>query len=329
MRCDRLRFCGSLIVLSLLGLFIAAKQANAQIYPARTIRVIVGTSVSTPPDIISRIVATALSENEGWSVIVENKFGAMHSLAAQRVLEQQADGYTIMAVGVPTSAAPSLIKNIGFNLDTDFTPVVQLSASGNVLVVNPSIPAQTVPELVAHLKKNTDKLTFSSGGFGTPAHLIGELFKLQTGVKVTHVPYNELPRAITDLLQGINAYQFITVLPVVGLVQSGKLRALAVTSAKRVPVLPDVPTVAEAGYPQLTSYDWVGFSVKKGTPPEIVTKLNTAVNKALKNPKVMAAFEKIGSQPVGGTPAEFRDLVTSQVALWGKVVKDAGIKISQ
>jgi tripartite-type tricarboxylate transporter receptor subunit TctC len=326
---NRYRLYGKLLMLTLtpLVVFIASQHAVAQAFPSRPIRIYVGTSVSTPPDIISRIVAAALGENEGWNTVVENKSGAMHTLAAQEVLKQPADGHTIMAVGVPTTAAPSLIPNIGYNIEADFAPVVQLSTSGNVLVVNPSIPAKTVSELVAYLKENPDKLTFSSGGFGTPAHLIGELFKLQTGVKVTHVPYNDFPRAIVDLLQGVNAYQFITVLPVVGFIHEGKLRPLAVTSTKRVPALPDVPTIAEAGYPGLTSEDWVGFSVKKGTPPDVIARLNDAINKALKTPKVESAFEKIGSQPVGGAPAQLGALVTSQVALWAKVAKDAGLKV--
>lgn len=325
------RLAGGLMALALIaGSSIgASRHALAQTYPSRSIRVIVGTSVSTPPDIISRIVASALSESEGWNVVVENKPGAMQSLAAQSVLAQPTDGYTIMAVGVPTTAAQSLISNIGFNLTTDFAPVAELSTSANILVVNPSIPAKTVAELVDFLKKNPDKYTYSSGGFGTPAHLIGELFKLQTGVKVTHVPYNDFPRAITDLLQGVNAYQFITVLPVIGFIQKGQLRPLATVSAKRIPALPDVPTIAEAGYPALTSEDWVGFAVKKGTPPDIVARLNAAIDKVLKTPKVEAAFGKIASQPVGGTPAQLGDLVTSQVALWAKVIKDAGLKVQQ
>ncbi len=331
MKAKQSRLVGRFIALALmaLGIAVASRHALAQAYPSRSIRVIVGTSVSTPPDIISRIVASALNDSEGWSVVVENKPGAMHSLAAQYVLAQPADGYTIMAVGLPTTAAPSLIPNTGFNLETDFAPVAQLSTSGNVLVVNPKIPVKTVAELVAYLQQNPDKLTYSSGGFGTPAHLIGELFKLQTGVKATHVPYTDFPRAITDLLQGVNAYQFITALPVIGFIQKDQLRPLAVTSAKRLAALPDVPTIAEAGYPTLTAEDWVGFAVKKGTPPDVVARLNGAINKVLKTPKVEAAFEKITSQPAGNTPAQFGAFVNSQVALWAKVIKDANLKVQQ
>ena len=256
-------------------------------------------------------------------MVVENKPGAVQTLGASEVLKQPADGYTMLAVGTPVTAAQSIVPNINFNLNTDFAGVIQVTRSGNVLVVNPSVPAKTVAELVAYLKQNPDKYTYSSGGFGTPAHLIGELFKLKTGVRVTHVPYNDFPRAISDLLQGVNTYQFITVLPVVGFIQTEKLRALAVTSPQRVPALPEVPTVAEAGYPELTAEDWVGFSIKAGTPPDEIAILNAAINKALKLPKVREALEKIGSQPAGGSAELYTDLVKSQVALSARVVNDA------
>ncbi len=325
----RVALITAVLALAMVGALGPAQRANAQTYPSRAIRIIVPTSVSTPPDIVSRIVANALSESEGWNVVVENRPGAVQTLGASEVLKQPADGYTILAVGVPLTAAQSLVPSINFHVDSDFDAIVQINASGNVLVVNPSVPAKSVAELVSYLRQNPDKVTYSSGGFGTPAHLIGELFKLKTGVRVTHVPYNDFPRAITDLLQGVNAYQFITVLPVVGFIKAGQLRALAVTSAKRVPALPDVPTIAEAGYPSLTSEDWVGFSVKKGTPPDVVARVNAAVNKVLKTPKVREALEKIGSEPAGGSPQEFGDLVKSQVALWAKVVNDAGLKLQQ
>ena len=320
----------SQIYLPLIGAIVlsgALWQAKAEVFPSRTIRIIVPTSVSTPPDIVSRVIATALTDNEGWSAVVENKPGAVQTLGAMEVLRQAADGYTLLAIGTPVAAAQSIVPNISFNLNTDFAHVIQVTRSANVLVVNPSVPVKTVAELVAYLKQNPDKYTYSSGGFGTPAHLIGELFKLKTGVQVTHVPYNDFPRAITDLLQGINTYQFITVLPVVGFINTGKLRALAVTSPERVSALPDVPTIAEAGYPDLTTEDWVGFSAKAGTPPDRIAQLNAAINKVLKLPKVQAALAKVGSEPAGGSPEQYANLVKSQVALWAKVVNDAGLKL--
>ena len=310
-------------------LLVLAQHADAQSYPSRPVRVIVPASVSTPPDIITRIVVNAINESEGWNMVVENKPGAGQVLGVSEVLKQPADGYAILTVGFPLTVSQTLVPDAHFDLDTDFAPVSELAISGNVLVVNPNTPAKTVGELVQYLKANPDKGTFSSGGVGTPAHIIGELFKLKTGVRTTHVPYTEFPRAISDLLQGINTYQFMAVAPVLGFIGSGQLRALAVTTAKRLTQLPDVPTLAEAGYPELTSFDWVGFSVRAGTPLEDIARLNGAANKVLKDPKVAEAFEKVGSATAGSTPAQLGDLIKSQVALWAKVIDEAGLKAQQ
>jgi tripartite-type tricarboxylate transporter receptor subunit TctC len=302
--------------------------ANAQTaFPTGTIRFVAPFSPSTPPDIVSRIVAKELSEGENWRAIVENRPGGVTTIAANDVLAQPADGHNLYAMTVPSVAAPSLVPNISYRFDTDFEPVIKASVSYNVLVVNPSVPATSVAELVALLKSQPDKLTFSSGGFGTPAHLIGEEFKLLTGTRAQHVPYAQFPQAIGDLLNGTNAFMFITMLPVVDLIKTGKLRALAVTGPKRVPVLPDVPTIVEAGFPSLVVEDWVGFAVKHGAPSETVARLNRAINKALEKPSVRDAFAKIGAEPVGGSPEEFGQFVKSQVGHWRKVVADAGIKV--
>ena len=302
--------------------------ANAQTaFPTGTIRFVAPFSPSTPPDIVSRIVAKELSEGENWRAIVENRPGGVTTIAANDVLAQPADGHNLYAMTVPSVAAPSLVPNISYRFDTDFEPVIKASVSYNVLVVNPSVPATSVAELVALLKSQPDKLTFSSGGFGTPAHLIGEEFKLLTGTRAQHVPYAQFPQAIGDLLNGTNAFMFITMLPVVDLIKTGKLRALAVTGPKRVPVLPDVPTIVEAGFPSLVVEDWVGFAVKHGAPRETVARLNRAINKALEKPSVRDAFAKIGAEPVGGSPEEFGQFVRSQVEHWRKVVADAGIKV--
>jgi tripartite-type tricarboxylate transporter receptor subunit TctC len=325
------RSCRSLI--GVIGatacLLLQMPSADAQAYPSRPIRIIVPASVSTPPDIVTRIAVNAINASEGWNMVVENRPGAGQVLGAREVLKQPADGYTLLTVGFPLTVSQTLVPDAGFDLDTDFAPVSELAISGNVLVVNPNTPAKTVGELVQFLKANPDKGTFSSGGVGTPAHVIGELFKLKTGVQTTHVPYTEFPRAISDLLQGVNTYQFMAMAPVLGFINSGQLRALAVTPAKRIPQLPDVPTLAEAGYPELTSFDWVGLSAKAGTPPDTIARLNAAANKVLKDPKVAEAFEKVGSEAAGGTPQQLGDLVKSQVALWAKVVSDAGLKLQK
>ena len=304
-------------------------NADAQNFPAGVIRIIVPTSASTPPDILARIVANALSDAEGWKVVVENKPGGVMTIGATEVLKQPADGHTIFSVTAPVAAAPALVPNASFNYEKDFAPLIRIGTGYNVLVVNPSVPVLSVKELVEYLKKSPGKHTFSSGGFGTPAHLIGEMFKLETGVEATHVPYNQLPQAIGDLVSGVNTYQFITILPVVQLIQTGKLHALAVTGPKRVAVLPDVPTLAEAGYPKLTSEDWAGMLVKAGTPPPVVAGLNTAIDKALKSEKVRDALTKLGVDPAGGSPEAFGSMMHSEIARWGAIVKEANIKISQ
>ena len=317
----------SLLVLAALETFSAAR---AQPFPSNVIRIVVGSDPSSPSDIVSRIIAKELSDSEGWRVVVENKPGATYTIAAAEVLKQPADGHTLWALPMPATAAPATLPSMSFRLEADFAPVIKFSTSYNVLVVHPSVPARSVSELVGHLKKNPDKLTFSSSGFGTPAHLVGEMFKQQTGVRATHVPYpGGLSRAIADLLNGTNQYQFITTLPVVQLIAAGKLRALAVTGPKRVPALPDVPTVVEQGFSNLVVEDWVGYAVKTGTPDEIVTRLNAAINKMLTQEKMREALARVGAEPAGGTTAQFGDLVKSQVAHWGKVVKVSGIKVAR
>jgi tripartite-type tricarboxylate transporter receptor subunit TctC len=319
----------SAFALLALSLAAATPEADAQSFPSRPIRIVVPTSPSTPPDIISRVIAGELSEGEGWQVVVENRPGAVQTLAASDVIKQSPDGYSILVISLPLMAAPALLPNLGFQLDTDLTPVIKVSVSYNVLVVNPSVPVKSVSELVSLLKSQPDKHTFSSGGFGTPAHLIGEMFKLQAGVRAIHVPYQQFPQAIGDLLNGTNQYMFITMLPVVDLIKTGKLRALAVTAPKRLSAVMDVPTIVEEAFPGLVVEDWIGFAVKTGTPNDVVVRLNQAINKALATPKVRESFAKLGAEPAGGTPAEYGAFYRSQMAHWAKVIKDSGIKMQQ
>jgi tripartite-type tricarboxylate transporter receptor subunit TctC len=311
------------------NLKLAATPVFAQSYPSEIIRIVAPGLAGGPPDIISRIAANELAQSEGWRVVIENKPGPMQTLAAVEVLKQPADGHTILALGLPGVVAPALLSNVTFRLDADFVPVIKFATAHHVLVVNPSVPAKSVSELVALMKAQPDKFTFSSGGFGTPAHLTGELFKLQTGVRAAHVPYRALPQAIADLINGTNHYQFITPMPVLDLIAAGKLRAIAVTAPARMPALQDIPTVVEEGFPGLIVQDWNGFLVKSGTPDDIVVRLNRVLNEMLARPRVREALAKLAAEPAGGSPAEFGAHVKSQIAHWGNVVKESGIKMRE
>lgn len=313
------------------ALGVAAKlsrPAVAQAFPTGAIRIVVPTSASTPPDILARILATALSDGEGWNVVVERKAGAVMTLAAMDVLNHPADGHSLFPVNAPIAAVPTLMPNVQFNLERDFVPVIQTGASYNVLVVNPSLPANSVSELIAYLKNDPGKHTFSSGGLATPAHLVGEMFKLETGVQATHVPYVEFPQAIADLVNGFNTYQFITTLPVIELIKSGKLKALAIMGRKRVAALSEVPTIVEAGYPKLAAEDWAGILVKSGTPAPVIARLNAAIGRAINSGKARDAFAKLGFDPGGGSPEAFGALVHAEIERWSKVIKAANIKAS-
>lgn len=320
-----------LCALALLAVSLVALGAPlvAQSYPSRTIRIVVPSAAGTPPDIVTRVIANELGRSEGWQIVIENKPGAMQTIGMAEALKQPADGHTVVVIAQSATVAPALLRNINFRLDADLMPVVKVMSANHVLVVHPSVPANSVSELVALLKSQPDKLTYSSGGFGTPAHLAGELFKLQTGVRAAHVPYRALPQAIADLINGTNHYQFITPLPVLDLIATGKLRAIAATAPARLPALKDVPTVVEQGYPNLVIQDWVGWLVKSGTPHEIVARLNAAANKALATASVREAFAKMAAEPAGGSPTEFGAFVKSQIAYWGLMVRESGIKMPQ
>jgi tripartite-type tricarboxylate transporter receptor subunit TctC len=316
------------LILSLM-LLLLAPHVLAQAFAPGTVRIVVPSAPSTPPDIISRVVAQQLVTDKDWNVVVENKPGAVMTIAATEVLRQPADGSSIYALSLPVSAAPAFIPDMPFNLGRDFAPLIKVAVSYNVLVVNPSLPVYSVSDLVALLKSKPDKLTFSSGGYGTPAHLIGELFQLRTGTHAIHVPYQQFPQAIGDLLNGTNQFMFVAMLPVVDLIKAGKLRALAVTAPKRVAALPDIPSIVEEGYPDLVVEDWTGFDVKAGTPGDTVNILNEAINMALIKPNVRAALGNLGAVPAGGTPSAFGEFVKSEMSHWAQVVKDSGMKMQQ
>lgn len=314
------------LLAALVAFGAAAPQTQAQSFPSKPIRIVIGAGVSTPSDILSRVLATELTNSEKWTVVVENRPGASQVIGGTEVFKSPPDGHTIFNSGLPIAAAPALQSKIPFDLLKDFQSVIQIARSYNVLVVTPSLDAKSLPDLVTLLKAQPDKLNFSSGGLGTPAHLVGELFKQQAGIRAAHVPYVQFPQSIADLLNGTNHYTFITTLPVMGLIYEGKLRPLAVTAPARLPALKDVPTVAEQGYPGLTVADWSGMMVRTETTATIVAQLNAALNRALQQPTVKEAFVRVAAEPVGGAPDVFAKQLREDVERWGKVISSAGIK---
>jgi tripartite-type tricarboxylate transporter receptor subunit TctC len=314
---------GSLAALLLPG------RGRAERYPSSIIRIVVPAGAGTPPDIISRMVADEVAASEGWRFVVEDRPGALQTIAMNDVKGRPADGYSLLTMSLPITVTPSLLPKAEVRPDVDFDPVIKISRSYTVLVTTPSLGVKSLAELVDLLKAKPGKFNFASAGFGTPSHLIGEMFALQAGIRATHVPYQQFPQAIADLISGNVQYMFVTTLPVIDLIATGKLRALAVTAPTRISALKDVASVVEAGFPELVTADWIGFAARRGTPAEITSQLNAAINKVLAAPKIRDSLEKIGAVPVGGTPAEFARDIESDISRWAKIVKDADIKLPQ
>jgi tripartite-type tricarboxylate transporter receptor subunit TctC len=312
---------------ALLGLALFGWQSAQAAFPEKTIRVVVPTAPGTPIDVVTRIVTTRMAKDLGQAVFVENKAGASGTLGGQEVLRSPADGYTLMTVFMPMSVAPSILtKPPPFDLRKDFAPVGQTAWSYNVLVVHPTVSARTAAELIALLKAQPGKLSYATGGLGTPAHMTGELFKIETKAYAVHVPYNQFGQAISDLIGGTHQFMFAASAPVLPFIEQGRLRALAVTGSKRMAALPQVPTLLELGFKDLVVRDWQGLMVRAGTPPDIIARLNASIGVALADPAVQQALSKLGVDPAGGTPAQLGALVDSEITRWSKVVKLQGLK---
>ena len=258
--------------------------------------------------------------------MVENKPGAGSNIATDQVQRAAPDGYTLLFVAVTSAINQTLYKNVNFDLTRDFAPVALGAKVPNILVVNPQVPVKTVQELVDYAKKNPGKLAFASSGSGTSIHMAGELFKMQTGIDVLHVPYKGSAPAITDLIGGQVQFMFDNMPSAWPHVQSGKLRALAVTTTERSKSAPDVPTMKEAGFANFDVSSWFGLIAPAGTPPEVINKLNAAMVKALDKPEVQRSFEQLGAVGVKTTPAEFGQFIKSEVEGWAPVVKASGAR---
>ncbi|MBV8835049.1 MAG: tripartite tricarboxylate transporter substrate binding protein [Alphaproteobacteria bacterium] len=303
----------------------APRFARAESYPTRPLRWIVGFAPGGGNDIVARLMGQWLSERLGQPVVVENRPGAATNVAAAMVARAPADGYTVFLVSPPNAINATLYGKLTFNFIRDIAPIAAIVTTPNVMVVNPSVPAQTVAEFIAYAKANPGKVNMGSPGVGTSVHLSGELFNMMAGVKMVHVPYRGASLAVTDLLGGQVQVVFGTMPSVIEHVKAGKLRALAVTTAKRSAALPTVPTVGES-VPGYEVSGWFGMGAPAATPGEIVARLNKEINAGLADPAMKAKFAEMGGTALGGSPADFGKLIADETEKWGKVVHAADLK---
>ena len=301
--------------------------ANAQPYPSRPIRLILPFPAGGPSDIIARTFGAKLGEALGQQVVPDNRSGASGVIAAEIAARATPDGYTIFlgAIGVMT-LNPNLYQKLPYDPARDFQPVSLLSSSPYILLANPALPAKSVKELAALARSRPGQLNFASGGMGTGNHLSGELFRLAAGVDIVHVPYKAASLAVGDVIAGNVQLLFINVLPALPHVKSGRARALAITSKRRSPAAPDVPTFGEAGFPTVENGSWHGIVVPARVSADIVKRLHGELAKAARQPEVKEGLEAQGAEVFGNTPGEFAAFITAERARWGKVIKAAGIK---
>ncbi|MDM0089598.1 MULTISPECIES: tripartite tricarboxylate transporter substrate binding protein [unclassified Variovorax] len=310
-----------------LSLAPLAAQAQAA-FPSKPITIIVPFSAGGTTDILARVVGLHMGTDLGQPVVVDNRAGAGGNIGGQAAARAPADGYTLFMGTVGTHAInQSLYKKMPFDPIKDFAPLSRVAMVPNLLVVNPGQPYKSVKELIAYGKANPGKINFGSSGNGSSIHLSGELFKQMTGVDMQHVPYRGSAPAVSDLLGGQISVMFDNMPSAIQHVKGGKLRALAVTTAKRSPALPDVPTIAEAGVPGYEATSWFGLLAPAGTPAPIVAKLNAAILKALADPEVKKKLAEQGAESHGEKPEEFAAFIKSETAKWGKVVKESGASL--
>jgi tripartite-type tricarboxylate transporter receptor subunit TctC len=304
---------------------VVPRISRAQAYPSRPVRIVVGFPAGGATDIMARLMGEWLTQRLGQQFIIENKPGVSGNIGTDMVAKSPADGHTLLLVVTPSAINPALYSNLGFDFIRDIAPVIYLARLAYVVVVHPSVPVTTFPEFIAYAKANPGKINYGSAGAGTPQNITCELFKMMTGVNLVHVPYKGGAPAVADLVSGHLQVIFAPVSEAIQHVKSGKLRALAVTPAKRLDVLPDVPTVAEF-VPGYEASGFAGVGAPKGTPAEIIDKLNKELNAGLADSKVKGRIEELGGTVTGGSPAEFGTLVSEATEKWAKVIKFAGIK---
>ena len=302
-----------------------SRMAWAEIYPSRPVRMVAPFAAGGGADILARLIGQWLSERLGQPFVIENRPGAAGNIGTEAVVKSLPDGYTMLLAGSPNTINATLYDKLNFNFIRDIAPVASLVRAPNVMVVNPTVPAKTVPELIAYAKANPGKINMASPGIGTTPHLAGELFKTMTGVNIQHVPYRGAAPALTDLIAGQVQLYFVTTPASIDYIRTGKLRALAVTTATRSEALPDIPSVSEF-VPGYEASAWWGVGAPKDTPADIVEKLNKEINAALADPKMKARLADLGCTVLAGSPSDFGKLIAEETEKWGKVVKSTGIK---
>ncbi|MBC7779590.1 MAG: tripartite tricarboxylate transporter substrate binding protein [Proteobacteria bacterium] len=333
MRITRARPASTALRVALVALYVSSfaladvAWAQAPKYPIKPIRIYVTLGPGSAGDLLTRVIADGLSRSLGQQVLVDNRPGAGGNVAAELAAKAAPDGYTLFIATISTHGInPTLYSKLNFDPIKDFAPIILAASSPNMLVVHPSLPVKTVKDFIALAKKKPGELTFSSGGSGTSQHLAGELFGMLTGTKLTHIAYKSTPLSVNSVLSGETTSSFASVAVASELVRSGKLRALGVTNAKRIPSLPEMPTIAEAGVPGFEIAAWFGFAATGGTPEPIVNLLNVEMRKVLADPGARQKLATLGMEVLDSTPAEFAAHIKSEIARWEKVVRASGAK---
>jgi tripartite-type tricarboxylate transporter receptor subunit TctC len=309
------------------GLASLAPFAAAENYPSRPIRLVVTATAGGPPDVLARWLAERLGPALGATIVVENRPGAGGNVAMQAAARSAPDGYTLVVAGQgPFALNPHMYANPGYNAIADFAPITQIEQGALLLAVHPQVPVNSVGELIALAKRKPGELNYGSPGAGTPPHLASELFNRSANLQVTHVPYAGAPAAMLDLIAGRLTFTFGTVNVQLPQVQAGKIRALAVTSSSRLPALPDVPTVAEAGLPGFEYSGWLGIAAPAGTPQPIIERLQREISAILRSDEAGKYFASYGREAVASTPAAFAAFIRAEHAKWGQVIRDSNVK---
>jgi tripartite-type tricarboxylate transporter receptor subunit TctC len=304
---------------------VVSRVARAQAYPERPVRIIVPAAPAGPTDILARLMGQWLSERLGQQFIIENRTGAGGNVGTEAGVRASPDGYTLLMVSSLNTINATLYEKLSFNFIRDIAPVASVIRYPSVMVVNPSVPAKSVPEFIAYAKANPGKINMASGGTGTPPHLAGELFKMMAGVDLIHVPYRGNGPAFNDLIGGQVQVMFASPVGLLEYIQAGKLRALAVTTATRSEALADLPTVGDF-VPGYEASFWFGVGAPKATQAQIVEKLNTEINTALADPKMKARLAEWGATALPGSPADFGKLIADETEKWGNVIRALNIK---